>query len=199
MIYIKNNKKYKNGFTLIEAMVAVFILTFTITTFLSVASSNLFSARYAKNEITATYLMQEVVDYVRNDRDTTVFLQKSDTTENAWSNFKTKYVNCSDVNGCSIDILNSVFTLKKCTGEIGPEGTKCPYLYYKSEPNNAEPFYTNDDGQNTGKVKTFFKRQLFVAPNAINPNEIDVEVIVFWKNGNTQVSRSLKTTLMKWQ
>jgi Tfp pilus assembly protein PilV len=145
MIYTKNIKKYKKGFTLVEAMVAVFILTFTITTFLSVASSNLFAARYAKNEITATYLMQEVVDYIRNDRDTNVFLQNSDTVENAWSNFKTKYSVCSDPNtGCYVDVLDGTTPPSECNGETGPEETKCPYLYYKDNPGNGEPFYTNE-------------------------------------------------------
>src|ERR1035437_640976 len=121
---IKKNK----GFTLVETMFAIYILTFTIVGLMTVVANSLFAARYAKDEITANYLLQEAVDYIRNDRDSTVFLGSgSGTTTNNWNNFFGKYSSCSDPNGCYFDILNGVLNggaiKKQCSGGV------CPYLY----------------------------------------------------------------------
>ena len=197
----KNNKINKsNGFTLVEAMFAIFILTFTITTFISVASSNLFAARYAKNEITANYLLQEVIDFMRNDRDTLVILQRSQTTDVAWNNFWTKYSICADeTSGCYIDILKNVSKLEKCDNGDGT-GSGCPFLYYDGDPANGYPFYTNDDGSGmTGKEITTFKRQLVVTQNTDNSDQLDIKVTVSWENGNLPVSRTMQSSLLKWQ
>ena len=75
---MRNSKLQKDrGFTLIETMFAVIIMAFSITIFMNVVANTLFSARYAKNEITANYLAQEAIDYIRNDRDSIVFLRSS--------------------------------------------------------------------------------------------------------------------------
>jgi len=78
---IKTDKKTKNkkifkhnkGFTLVEAMFAIFILTFVIVQLMTVVSSSLYSARYAKQEIIMNFLIQEALDGIRNDRDSSVF------------------------------------------------------------------------------------------------------------------------------
>jgi prepilin-type N-terminal cleavage/methylation domain-containing protein len=68
-IILQKNK----GFTLLETLIAIFVMAVAFTSLLSLMTTTMFSARYANNEITATYLAQEAVDYIRNDRDTTAF------------------------------------------------------------------------------------------------------------------------------
>lgn len=175
------------GFTLIETMVAVFIMAISITSLITVVTSSLFAAKYTRDKITATYLLQEAVDYIRNDRDTSVFLQRTETTEEAWSSFKLKYNNCTaNTNStCYLDVL-------KAAGQALPncnmDGTDCNLLYDKDTDGS---FYNYETG-----VKTGFKRQIIVT--IPNPDEMNVEVIVSWKNGELTKSMSLKTSLLNW-
>lgn len=189
----KKHKKFftiydniQSGFTLVEALFAVFLLTLAITTFMGVVAQSLFSARYARDEITANYLLQEVSDYLRNDRDTTVFIQ-NDNPNDGWNIFINKYSGCEGVEGCYFDILTSPINPE-------PNGHEHHYLYYHQD--GEYNFYNyNPDG---GEI-TSFERQIFITHNIENPNEIDVKVTVFWKNGGLQKSKSLETSLLNWQ
>lgn len=181
------------GFTLVETMFAVFILTFTIVGLMTVVANSLFAARYARDEITASYLLQEVVDYVRNDRDTTVFLGAV-AGPTTWANFLTKYNNCSN-DGCYFDVLNpnGSVEIKRCLS------SGCPFLYYDAKADTT-PFYVNDDGNGmSDMLKTNFQRKILVTQSSENSDEIDVAVTVYWKNGGLTKSRSLTTSLLKWQ
>jgi len=186
---IKKNK----GFTLVETMFAIYILTFTIVGLMTVVANSLFAARYAKDEITVNYLLQEVIDYVRNDRDTTVFLEAS-AGSSTWTNFLTKYNKCSTTDGCYFDVLPNILAnypiiQKNCPSSI------CPFLYYNEKATNT-PFYVNGDGG--GMLKTNFQRKIVVKQNT-NRDEVDVTVTVTWKNGGMLMNRSLSTSLMNWQ
>ena len=183
------------GFTLVETMFAVFILTFAISALMNIVSSSIFSARYAKDEITANYLLQEVVDYIRNDRDTIVFLGTVDPT-NKWEQFWNKYQICSATvspNGCSIEAYSMTLQgLAEPQNCLDPE---CGTLYFNSNPTGNKPFYTHDKNV-SGVVKTNYKRTIYVERNG---NEINVTVNLSWKNGGLSRSRSLKTSFLNWQ
>ncbi len=66
---IIRKKNRQPGFTLVEAMVAISILSLAVTGPLLIAQKGLGSAIYARDQITAFYLAQEAVEYVRNVRD----------------------------------------------------------------------------------------------------------------------------------
>jgi len=182
-----------SGFTLVETMFAIFILTATIVTLMTVVANSLFSARYAKDEITVNYLLQETIDYIRNDRDTAVF---SGGTEE-WSNFWSKYSACfTSSRGCYFDVLNSGGTVTVTQCPL----SGCPNLYYDANADET-PFYVTDDGiiDVSGFTKTNFVRKVVITQNVTNPDEVDVVVTINWMNGGLAVSRSLKTSLMYWQ
>lgn len=185
----KDNIDTKSGFTLVETMFAVVILTFTIVALMTVVSSSLFAARYARDEITVNYLLQEVIDDIRNDRDTTVFLAPDGT----WAAFLAKYSSCSDVSrGCYFDVLTNT-AITQC-----PSGG-CPNLYYNSNATTT-PYYVNYDGTPShfiGMAKTNFKRKITVTTSSAD--EIDVTVTVAWTNGGMALTRSLSTSFLKWQ
>ena len=186
---IKNNK----GFTLIETMFAVLILTSAIASMMSVVANSLFTARYARDETTVNYLLQEVADFVRNDRDTTVFLDGSTGgTSTIWNNFYLKYSNCTNEStGCYFDVFGDT-TPKICS--FGG----CPYMYYNKNADTT-PFYESSNIGNPDWVQTSFRRKIVFKLNPLNPNEIDVIVTIDWKNGGLDVSRSLEFSFMKWQ
>jgi type II secretory pathway pseudopilin PulG len=177
----------KGGFTLVETMFAVFILTFVIVGLMTVVANSLFAARYARDEITANYLLQEAIDYIRNDRDTSVFLNGVD-----WDTFYSRYGGCHTPNGCSFDL-----TKTKENSVISTCPTDGCTLYYNDNA-DITPFYINSpDGAPKGSVETKFKRKIIVTQG--QDNEIIVKVSVLFKNGGIDRERILTTSLTNWQ
>ncbi len=82
----KNNKS--SGFTVIEALVAITIFVFSILGMFAVLGNNIKSVNYAKQKIEATYLAQEGLEYMRNQRDNYMVFG------DGWSSFVT---NCSNL------------------------------------------------------------------------------------------------------
>lgn len=70
MSIIISKRKGQAGFTLVEAMVAIAILSISITGPLVIAQKGIASAIYSRDQVTAFYLAQEAVEYIRNVRDT---------------------------------------------------------------------------------------------------------------------------------
>ena len=71
---LKRNKKYilqaNSGFTLIETLVAISILLIAVVGPLTISASSLQSSLNVRNQITASYLAEEAIEYIRNIRDT---------------------------------------------------------------------------------------------------------------------------------
>jgi prepilin-type N-terminal cleavage/methylation domain-containing protein len=61
---------HTKGFTLIETVVAILILSLTVGALLTLTANSIFSVRYARNQIVANNLAQESLEYIRNSRDT---------------------------------------------------------------------------------------------------------------------------------
>ncbi len=62
-------KTNQRAFTLIETLVAITILLIALAGPLTIASKGLSTAYYARDQITAFYLAQEGIEYIRNFRD----------------------------------------------------------------------------------------------------------------------------------
>lgn len=185
----------QGGFTLVESLFSILILTFTITGLMTILSNSLFSARYSKDEITANYLLQEVADYVRNDRDATVFLGGS------WDDFTGHYTECLVIlgsgDGCFLDVNDT----KDITDDKITicDGGDCPVLYYDENAIDRS-FYnykvTNSNGDDN--LKTNFIRKITVEEGQGN-DEFKLTVNISWKNGSSILNRSLSTILMNWK
>lgn len=197
-------KTQKNkGFTLIETMIAVFVLALAMNGLLGLISSSLFSARYAKNDLIANYLIQETVDYIRNDRDTIAF-QKMNDIDGGWTNFLNKYGYstsslCFSAEGCEIEPANfSSDNISHCnTPHSTNFGTlDCKLLDYDESASNKD-FYTYQGG---GKPSNFKRRVMMsINPTINNSNELDIKVTVEWLNSNIVRSRTSSISLLNWQ
>jgi prepilin-type N-terminal cleavage/methylation domain-containing protein len=100
----------RKGFTLVEAMVAISILSLAITGPLVIAQKGIASAIYARDQITAFYLAQEAVEYVRDVRDT------NRITKSAWLNGLSSCVDNGGGQRCTIDVRTS--TVAACPSNI---------------------------------------------------------------------------------
>ncbi|MES2930802.1 MAG: prepilin-type N-terminal cleavage/methylation domain-containing protein [Patescibacteria group bacterium] len=197
-----NNSHKKNkilgarsgGFTLIETMIAIFILTVAVAGLLGLTSRSLFSARYANNEITANYLLQEAIDAIRNDRDTIAFQQNG--ADGGWDAFVKKYDACFSDNGCSVEPAASDIPAACGTGNPSFGSLACPVFNYDDQARHNS-FYTYKDGE--GIIESKFKRQVLMSLNESNEDELDIKVTVEWENGSLVRSGFIYYSLLNWQ
>ncbi len=193
-IYNKSNST-ETGFTLVETMVAVFILTIALTSLIGLTSRSLFMARYSRNEITANYLLQGAVDYIRNQRDSVAFQQKFSGGD--WTKFLTNFGypsnKCFSANGCYFNVNKSPNPIiKDCNSTPSFGKLKCPILFY--DPNAIKnSFYNYTTGNSSN-----FNRKIFLKINSQNPDELYITITVEWLNGSLVRSRSLNSSLLNW-
>ena len=102
---ILNLESLQSGFTIVETMVAIAILLLSITAPLTIAEKGLATAEVAKDEITAFYLGQEAIEFVRNLRDTSV-ISGNGGKANWLKNINPNINECFKVSGCGVDTTN---------------------------------------------------------------------------------------------
>lgn len=198
-----------------ETMVAVFILTVTLASLLTIVTNSIFDSRYARNEIIANYLLQEAVDSIRNNRDTIAFQHYDDGSgAGDWAKFLNKYGynngsnsdTCfvsdlsTSTSGCYIDPLDNSKIPLTCSSSGDFGSSDCPVLSFDSNATN-NTFYTYAVKDTSGNFlpKSNFKRQIAMKISDNNPDELDVRVTLEWLNGSLLRSRSLQLSLLNWQ
>lgn len=189
-------KKLSNGFTVVEAMVAISILLLSITGAFTVAQSSLQSTNYAKNKTTAYYLAQEGLEYIRHLRDNNGLRMLKDRTGsiNWLDGFAEPGAGdpCSDGSRCYVDTTN----------EIGIEPMACPDgvcpLFYL---NVATGQFQYVDKHDLTTLSTF-RRTITVTPQAIDGStnsQVTVKVVVEWNQNGTTKSLDVSENLYNWQ
>jgi len=96
---IKSASGKSAGFTLVEALVAISILLISVVGPLSIVSESIKIANLGKDQVTAFYLAQEAIEYLRNKRDTNVLQNLS------WLSGP-EIGNCDGVDTCRIDVTS---------------------------------------------------------------------------------------------
>lgn len=157
---MSHNIKNK-GFTLIELIIAIFILAVAIIGVYNSFSTVVIFTDGASSRLTAAYLAQEGIEIVRNMRD------------NNWLNsgqgWKKGLSSCST--GCEADYKTG--TLNDARGGLTSFGSSGNYLNIKN--NN---FYSYD---NIDSTPTKFKRKITITtPDPLRP-VLKVSVLVTWK------------------
>lgn len=122
-----------SGFTLIETLIAVTILTLSVAGPLYSASRAIVAAQTARDQLTASYLAQEGIEYVRAMRDheyLSAYRSNSATASTVgWNNFLTGVMptnqgamtQCRGATTCSLDVTRSMgygsgSSLYQCSG-----------------------------------------------------------------------------------
>jgi prepilin-type N-terminal cleavage/methylation domain-containing protein len=111
------------GFTLIEAMVAVTILTLSIAGPMTAANRAVVAAETARDQLSASYLAQEGVEYARAIRDDAYLneYQTKGETSLAWN----KFLTASVLSSCRYQVTCGLGSLQNGTLQLC-QGTSCP-------------------------------------------------------------------------
>jgi len=167
---------FRGGFSIIESLIAISILLTAIAAPMSMAQNGLVLARNSTNQITAFYLGQEAVEFVRYQRDTNVF----DLDKN--KNWLKKLSNCVDKGKpCIVDVLKG--GMKLCSSGI------CEKL--KISP---EGLYGHEDTW----MDSIFTRSVLIT-ETVPDREVLIEVTVKWTNTRGDKEIKINETLFNWQ
>ncbi len=172
------NRITKTGFTLIEAVVAIAILVSALTAPMVLATKSISSAVAVQNQITAFYLAQEGVEYIRNKRDNNFI----NPPPQGWLGGLNQ---CFGASGCKVDIPNN--TILVCGGV-------CPLIKYDSAPGG---FYYNYVVGND----TIFTRTVKITKISAGgvEDEAKVESIVSWKERTGDKTVVIEEHLFNWK
>ena len=154
--------KNKKGFTLLEALVAVSILMVAVSAPITIAQKGLSSAVYSKDQMIASYLVQDAIEYIKNKRDEVSINDASFNWTKLWDSSESiNLAPCVDSGGCQIDTINdNISTFDE---------TK--YLI-----KDADGFYQ----YNSGVEETRLTRKIEIKFNSTLPDEALVTVTVKW-------------------
>ena len=159
------NIKFKSGFTLVEALVALSILIVGIISGFILVTKALYDVTIIQDRLTASFLAQEGLEFVRQIRDTN-YLKTLGDIPTAWdNNLKTDgdYLISANVQTGTVILPLPVWQEDKS-------------LFY--HPSSG--LYNYDDSGDA--LPTVFKRKINITH--VSPDEIRVQTSVAWKSRN---------------
>jgi len=184
---ITGSKVGRMGFTLIELLIAISILSLSLLATFSAISNNIKGANFSSDEVTAYYLADEGIEYVRNLRD-----QNAIGNIHAFGTGGTAVPWLSGIANSSSDpCFNKVCvadspnnTLASCSGAA----STCPYL--KTDPATGLYGYTFS-------VTTQFQRSITVT--ITSATEATVASTVTWTTNAVSKSYTVSEIMRAWQ
>lgn len=188
------------GFTLVETMIAVTILTLSVVGPLFTASRAIVAAQGARDQLTASYLAQEGIEYVRLMRDNEYLAAHqaggANVSSAAWNNFLTNPAGGADdftISGC----MATACTLDPSA----PSGTGvghalAPCAAGSCAPLHLSGYYTQ---QSVGTLQPFTRTIQALPTIPSSPNEEIIVSKVTWDFHGTSYSMSVTDHLTPWQ
>ncbi len=194
-------KKFNDGFTLVETLVAVSIFTLSLLIVMVVLGQGLSNTTNSQEKTIATYLAQEGIEYMRNMRDT--FLLYSTDATTGWTSFRGRLDACDSTSDsskiCIFDpekdssgLAYDLFAPSSAPQEMGKIylavcGSTCPTIKYDS----ATGAYGYTTGADSGYLRT-------ITVKTINATEIKVISTVSWRQGSGTYTANFSENLYNW-
>lgn len=164
------------GFTLIEAVIAVAILSGAVIIIYNVFSVISKNAQNASDKLIGFYLAQEGIEIIANMR--------SNNWINNTDDWKAGLDSGQCENGCSFELdyrtgINDTLLLRPYAGNLLNIDSNGLYSYVDGSP-------------------TIFKRKIKITYNQENTNIIGVECEVMWQRNNRDYSVKIDEKLYNW-
>lgn len=170
IFYILHSSK---GFSLIESLVAIAVLILAVTGTLTIASKSIAISGQARDQVTATYLAEEGMEFVRNTRDNNVLAGRS---------WVSGLGLCVGGPGCTVDVSSNQNQVSPCPGD-------CPPLRLSEEAiYNYSSFGS----------PTIFKRTISIT-ELVSGKEMIVRVTMQWRRQLLERSLVIQEHLFDWQ
>tara|TARA_B100000745_G_scaffold168274_1_gene110071 strand:- start:5597 stop:6100 length:504 start_codon:yes stop_codon:yes gene_type:complete len=159
------------GFTLVETLVAIFVLTLSITGPLFIAQQSFTSAATARDRTTASFLAQEGIEYVRSVRDHNYLSNETNWLQDLGP--------CVGGN-CRIDTSVSTYpAITSCSAT-------CPFLRQSSTG-----LFGYQNGTDTRYIRT-------ISITQIQAHEVLVDVEVRWTQRGVTRNVTVEERLFNW-
>lgn len=166
-------QKTHSAFTLLEMLFAVIIFSFALVSLIGITGKGVVATITAKNQLTAQYLAEELIEVARNVRDSNY------VAGNAW---------LDEISDTSID----------CTID-----TPCDVNYSTDRPTlsigTQRLYETNGVFGSSGTNLTPFSRELYFKPFGSDNNQGELVSIVRWQEKGVERKFELKTYIADWQ
>lgn len=176
----------KAGFTLVETLVAVMLLSIAVVAPMSLASKSLGSAYYARDQITAFYLAQEAIEALRSIRDSQILIIAESPS------------GAPDIFGL-IPHLNEPFTVDGRIGDASSAIVRCDGTCPPLETDGTLYGYPGLGDDPNAWTPTYFTRTVHAYSIEGSPDEIRITVTVTWKTGPIQErSFTISENMYRW-
>jgi prepilin-type N-terminal cleavage/methylation domain-containing protein len=178
------------GFTLIETLVAVSLLTISIIAPMALTAQSLASAYYARDEITAYYLAQEAIEALRAIRDGQILQIVQSPNGSSIGIFDPINSELNSGQNFRIDarLTDPTSAIVDCSAD-GLQGGACA------------PLQTDGTlyGYQSGWQNTNFTRTVHASYMNGNHDEVRITVTVSWQTGALQSRNfSISENLYRW-
>ncbi|MBC7981971.1 prepilin-type N-terminal cleavage/methylation domain-containing protein [Candidatus Parcubacteria bacterium] len=181
---LKNRQK---GFTLLETLVAIFILTLSITGPVYIASVAFHNTIDSRDNISAQYIAEEVVEVIRNKRDGYVL---SNADGSGWL-VGTSLQNCvfgSTGVRCIMERDSGDYIFSVC-----PSSGDCLNISFDPDSTDGDLAVYGKAGGTFGISK--FTREFYFETYPTNPNEVKLVVNIRWEDKGRQKLYTLSERL----
>ncbi|OGG64259.1 hypothetical protein A3J11_00300 [Candidatus Kaiserbacteria bacterium RIFCSPLOWO2_02_FULL_55_12] len=202
------------GFTLIETLVAITILTLAISGPLFTANRAIVAAENARDQLTALYLAQEGIEYVRMMRDNSYLAayrdrQSGDISSVAWDTFINGLSDLSSVRQClapkfcTLDPMQgSISPLASCPGNSQREQCRTLSLTGCERRNGTlscigSNAYTQQNP--SGSAETSYRRTIQIQAESVSETEAKITSTVSWDFNGTPYAITITDHLTPWQ
>ncbi len=181
---MKKNIPSQQGFSIVETLVAITILMISIVGPLTIANKGLLAATYASEQVVASYLAQDAVEYIQNIKSNNI----RDTATPDWLedydliSTGRGLTGCTQTAVCTVDTINGnpySLTLRGIQVTTSADITPCV-------SNSATALKKNALGYNHASGSdTQYCRYFYLVWNAARPDQAKIVVSVKWDNGGT--------------
>jgi Tfp pilus assembly protein PilV len=173
---MKKKTLLTQGYSLIEVLVAVAILMFSVVGPMTIATKSMQSVRYTKQQTTAFFLAQEGISLTESLRNASALKAYKDNTDPwTWHTVAPFTTMCKSALGCnySKDSVGSIGHVVSCTSGL-PDS--CTLKYNAANTGSIQPYHTRSNGD----TESIYKRT--ITWSVVNADEILVTSKVEWNS-----------------
>jgi hypothetical protein len=185
------NLKSRKGQSLVEAMVAISVLTVGFLGILSLLSKSFFYSKDVSDTMKATYLASEGIEITKNLIDHDVALASES------NGFLGGWGSCFSLSPGESKDFEFDYATANC-GNLTPYSSD-PLLFDTNPISNSYGLYGYASSLSSGATKTNFVRKIRIAENA-SGTEMTVNSIATWSTGPiTSQSINMEDHFYNWQ